>query len=34
MVWNGVATENFGPIVKIINFVEVGELLCWEELSL
>jgi molecular chaperone DnaK (HSP70) len=34
MVWDGVATENFGSVVKVIDFVEIGELLCRKELSL
>jgi hypothetical protein len=34
MVWDGVATENLGPVVKVIDFVEIGELLGRKELSL
>ncbi len=33
MIWDGVMTENLGPVVKVINFVKVGELLGGKEFS-
>ena len=34
MIWDGVMTENLGPVVKVIDFVKVGELLGGKEFSL
>jgi hypothetical protein len=33
VVRNGIPTENGRPVVKVVDFVEVGELLCGEELA-